>query len=305
MLLASLILAAAAAAPLSQGVEISPAVAAVAGRHGSNLPPEAVKELERLETEGDRTAAALLGELYMLSSRPDWARGCTHSERAGRHASALHNLATCHFLGKGRPRDLPRARTLYQQASDMGFAKAACALGNMLIAGQGGEPDVVRGLDLCRRAADAGEADAQTDYGGYLLIGRHIAKDAVRARHYLSLAAERKQANAAFLLGHIYWNGDGVERDRTKAASWWTIAHEGGRPDAAHFIGREAIGRMKAAHEAGRRIPDAALEDAEKWMRIAAEIDPDPGKRANAAEQVETISALRAARRRNAGGEAD
>jgi TPR repeat protein len=175
----------------------------------------------------------------------------------------------------------------------------------MLIAGQGGDVDVARGLDLCRRAADAGEPDAQTDFGGYLLTNRHMPKDAVLARRYLEAAAAKRQRNAAFLLGHIYWNGDGIERDRTKAASWWTVAHEGGRPDAAHFIGREAIGRMKAAHEAGMPIPDAALEDAEKWMRIAAKIDPDPGKRANAAEQVETISALRAARRRNGSGRPD
>src|SRR5687767_50224 len=157
MWLASLILAAggAGAAPLSQDVEISPAVAAVAGKHGSKFPPEAVKELEALEAGGDRTAAALLGEIHMFANRPDWARGCAHSEKAGLHASALHNLATCHFLGKGRPRDLARARSLYGQASELGFAKAACALGNMLIAGQGGEPDIARGLELCRQAADA------------------------------------------------------------------------------------------------------------------------------------------------------
>ncbi|MGZ8997579.1 MAG: tetratricopeptide repeat protein [Allosphingosinicella sp.] len=293
MLLAGLILAATAAAPpLSSDVEVSDAVIALSVRYGRDFPPEALKELEALQVAGDRTAAALLGELYMLT-----ARGCDYSEKAGRHASALHNLATCYFLGKGRPRDPVKARALYGQASEIGFAKAACAFGNMLIEGQGGDADVARGLDLCRQAADAGEPDAQTDYGGYLLTNRHMPKDAVRARHYLRLAADRKQANAAFLLGHIYWNGDGIEQDRVKAAQWWTIAHEGGRRDAAHHIGREAIGRLRAAHDQGKPISDAILEDAEKWMRIAAETDPDPGKRANATQQLGTIAALRSARR--------
>lgn len=284
MWLAALIFTA-TAPPWSSVVEVSPAVSAIASKHGEEFSPGAVKELEVLEAAGDRTAAALLGELLMftdLAGPRDWTRGCDYAEKAGRHASALHNLATCYFLGQGRPRDPARARSLYGQASDMGFAKAACALGNMLVAGQGGEVDIARGLDLCRQAADAGEPDAQTDYGIYLLSGRYIPKDAVQARHYLALAGAKKQANAASLLGKIYWNGDGVERDRAKAAQWWKIAFEGGRIDAAGLLGLEAMTRIATAKEAGRPIPATDVAEARRWLEIAAEKHPDEAEREKA-----------------------
>jgi TPR repeat protein len=251
--------------------------------------------LERLEAAGDRTASALLGEYHMVTSPQDWTEACDHSERAGRHASALHNVATCYFLGNGRPRDLAKARIFYEHAADIGFAKAACALGNMLIAGQGGDADVARGLDLCRRAADAGEPDAQTDYGGYLLTGQHMPKDAVLARRYLEAAAAKHQRNAAFLVGQIYWNGDGIERDRTKAALWWTIAYEGGRIDAARQLGVEALSRIMSAVEAAQPVPEAAVRDAEHWLGIAAQKDPDPARRANANELLTGMRAIVAA----------
>lgn len=294
MLLTGLILAAAAAAPvpLSDDAVISPAVQRVAGPHGIKLPPEALVELGRLEAAGDPTASALLGEFHMMANPPDWSRACDHHEKAGRHASALHNLATCFFLGNGRPRDLTRARMLYGQASDLGFAKAACAFGNMLIAGQGGSKDAARGLDLCRRAADTGEPDAQTDYGGYLLTGQYMKKDAVTARRYLAAAAAKRHANASYLLGQIYWNGDGVGKDRAEAARWWKVAHEAGRPDAAFMIGMEAIIRIADARKANRPIPAEALTDAETWLKVAETREPNPDKRKEATELLEAVAAL-------------
>ena len=295
MLLTGLILAAAAATPvpLSDDVEISPAVRRVAGPHGTKLPPDAVTELERLEAAGDRTASALLGEYQMVANPRDWTRACDHHEKAGRHASALHNLATCHFLGNGRPRDLARARLLYEQASDLGFAKAACAFGNMLIAGQGGSKDAARGLDLCRRAADTGEPDAQTDYGGYLLTGQDMPKDAVLARRYLAAAAAERHANASYLLGQIYWNGDGVGKDRAEAVRWWKVSHEAGRPDAAFMIGIEAILRIADARKANRPIPADALSDAETWLKIAETGEPNPDKRKEASGLLQAVAALK------------
>jgi TPR repeat protein len=299
MFLAGLILAATAAAPpLSTDVGISAAVRAVVERHGKEFPPAAVKELEALQRAGDGTAAALLGELLLftdLAGPRDWTKGCDYAEKAGRHGSALHNLATCHFLGQGRPRDMARARELYGQASELGFAKAACALGNMLIAGQGGDRDAGRGLELCKRAADTGEPNAQTDYGGYLLTNQHLPKDAVLARHYLAAAAAKRQRNAAFLLAQIYWNGDGVERDRATAAQWWAVAYEGGRVDAARHLGAEALSRVMTAVEAARPVPEAAIKDAEHWLGIAAEKDPDPAEREKAKVRLTGMRAIVAA----------
>ena len=294
MLLASLFLAAAVPLTESGGNAASPAVVAIVGKHGIDLPPEGMKAVEALDLAGDRTATALLGEILMR--RRDYARGCDYAEKAGHQSGAIHNLATCHFLGQGRPKDLERARALYAEAAEMGFAKAACAYGNMLMAGQGGPPDVARGLDLCRRAADAGEPDAQTDYGGYLLIGRYAARDAVLARRYLERAAAKRHANASFLLGQIYWNGDGVERDRAEAVRWLRVAHEGGRPDAGFLIATEIIGRLVDAGRAKKPVPVSLVEEAEMWLRIAAERDPDSGKRSEAGQLLAEVAAMRRAR---------
>jgi TPR repeat protein len=292
MLLAALILA--ASAPLVQMPQsvVSPEARAIAGKHGIDLPAEAVAALEKLAAGGDKSAAALLGEYLTYkgqASGSDLTRACDFSEQAGAFPTALHNLANCHFYGNGRPRDFARARTLYGQAMDLGLAKSACALGNMLIAGQGGDKDEARGLGLCRSAADAGDADAQTDYGGYALTGQGMAKDSVLARQYLSLAAEKKQRNAAFLLGQIYWNGDGIAADRKEAVRWWTVAFEAGRSDAARLIAGEAIGRIDVAVRAKQKPPADAVTDAGRWLKISAEQDPDPANRAKAAELLELL----------------
>jgi uncharacterized protein len=295
MFLPGIVLAVAATAHLSSDVEISPAVSAVIAKYERDFGLEAEQELEALRAGGDKTAAAALGELLMLPTRaggPDFTRSCDYSEAAGRHASALHNLATCHFTGDGRPRNLTRARELYGQAVDLGFAKAACALGNMLIGGDGGPPEPDRGLDLCRRAADVGEPDAQTDYGGYLLTGQYLAKDAVAARRYLSLAAEEGHRNAAFLLGQIHWNGDGTNKDVAEAAKWWLVAYKGGRNDAARLLGRAALAPIIADLQAKRPIPIAGIEEAKHWFRIAAEKDPDPEQRRKAAEMMSNLEVL-------------
>jgi uncharacterized protein len=288
-------LLASAAPVLSEKVEVSPAVTALVQKHRSTPGPRLESELEALEKSGDASAAVLLGELLLMPNRaggPDYRRSCDHSERGGQHPEGLHNLGTCYFKGSGRPVDLARARDLYRRAADQGYAKSACAYGNMLVGGLGGPADVARGIDLCRRAADAGVADAQTDYGGYLLTNQHVAKDAVQARRYLEPAAAKGHANAAFLLGQIYWNGDGVEKDLPQAAIWWITAYEGGRADAAFLIGNAAMKIVVEGALTKREAPTVAIDQARKWLAIAAREDPAEEKRQRAKEQMGLLEEL-------------
>jgi TPR repeat protein len=227
---------------------------------------------------------AALASLLQPTTAPTAAGLCDVLERKqDRTPIELHELATCLFRGEGRPRDLARARALYREAADRGFARAQCALGNMMIQGEGGPTDVAGGLALCRRAAEAGEPHAQTDFGNYLLMGQVMPKDAVEARRWYTLAARQGQANAAFVLGQIYWNGDGVAQDRGEAARWWRVAHEGGRPEAIYLLAREAMMRFAAG---GRdNVDPAAAEEALGWFTLAAERDPSPANRQDAVEK--------------------
>jgi uncharacterized protein len=299
LLFGGLLFLAASTAPLSSDVKISPAVQAVATKYGKDFGPKAEQELQTLLANGDRTAAALLGELLMMPDRPggqDFARSCEYSEKAGRHASALHNAATCYFLGNGRTLDLKRARELYGQAADMGYAKAACALGNMLVRGDGGPADPARGVELCRQAADTGIPDAQTDYGGYLLTNKYVPKDAITARRYLTLAAEKGQRNAAFLLAQIYWNGDGVKKSVPDAAAWWITAYDNGRPDAAFWVGNAASSLIAEAAKAKKPVANFVIDQAKKWLSIAAEQDPELDQRETAKKQLALLEQLLAGR---------
>jgi TPR repeat protein len=293
-IIAALLLSADAPA-LSMKVEISPAVMALGQKYGKAPSAQFERDLETLEKAGDRTAAVLLGELLMMPEHPggpDYARSCDHSEAGGQHPEGLQNLATCYFKGSGRPQDLAKARELYRQAAEQGYAKAACAYGNMLIKGGGGPTNVASGLDLCRRAADAGVSDAQADYGGYLLTNQYLPKDAIKARHYLSLAAAQGQANAAFLLGQIYWNGDGVEKNVPQAAMSWITAYDGGRLDAAFLIGNAALSLVVDAARTKQPVRDVVIEQAKKWLGIATKTDPDPKKREHATEELTLLEEL-------------
>jgi TPR repeat protein len=238
-------------------------------------------KLEELARSGRTDAAEVLGE--MLSNGPadldDDAKGtCDWFEIAARdRADGRHNLAVCYEHGQGGKVDLPRAARLYGEASDMGFAKAKCALGTMLVAGKGVPIDAKRGVALCTEAAEAGGPDAQADVGDFYLMGQGVPQDYAKAAFWYEKAAAQKQANAAFLLGQMYWNGDGVTKDHARSAELWRIAYDGGRPDAPFLLGREAVNRA-LADKSG--VMDAkALEEAIGWMELAAESDPNPEHR--------------------------
>lgn len=295
MLIAALLLAGSIEVSPQPRIPISADVQAIVDEHGKDFGPEAETKLRQLSAIGDQSASALLGELLMMPGRiggPDYQYSCEYSERAGRFSSALHNLATCYFLGNGRPKDLAKARDLYRQAAELGFPKAKCAYGNMLVHGQGGPADPERGVELCHQAADTGLPDAQTDYAGYLLTGKHVPKDAAKARTYLLPAAEKGQANAAYLLAQTYWNGDGVEKDVPQAAIWWITAYEGGRKDAAFRIGMAALNLVVEGAKADRKAPTAAIGQARKWLAIASREDPDAAQRKKAEEMLALLESL-------------
>ncbi|MDP9423530.1 MAG: sel1 repeat family protein [Pseudomonadota bacterium] len=263
------------------GIKISPDVMDITKKYADGFGPQAEAELRTLSRLGDSSASALLGELLMMRDRiggPDFAGSCDYSEKAGQFSSALHNLATCYFLGNGRPKDLTKSRDLYRQAAELGFPKAKCAYGNMLVRGDGGPAEAARGVDLCRQAADTGLPDAQTDYAGYLLTGKHVPKDAVRARTYLQPAAEKGHANAAFLLAQIYWYGDGIEKNVPQAAIWWLTAYEKGRKDAAFWVGAAGFNQVLEGAKNKEPVASVFIDQARKWLAIASREDPDPKK---------------------------
>jgi len=254
--------------------------------------------LDALGSKGDDSALELLGEIYSgaFALEQDSFKACSYFERVKQvRPDTLHNLATCFYSGDGRPKDYTRARSLYKQAAELGYPKAKCAYGNMLIAAEGGERDVDQGLALCREAAETGLADAQADLAGYFLLGKVVAKDAVEARKWFLAAAQQKHANASFVLAQIYWNGDGVDKNREEAEKWWRISHQAGRKDASFHLGRAAIATMFSY--VGEKITGIDLKKmgaAREWFKLANTNAYEPEQRAEAGKMLVMLDELSA-----------
>lgn len=279
--------------PASYTSEMTPATRAAYEQHKDAAPAELLAALEELAQAGDFSAVEFLGETYgfgLFGQAVDSSRACDLFERAAPHrADAAHNFATCLYTGRARSQDMPAARQWYTRAAEGGWTTSLCGLGNMLIKGEGGESDRPAGLALCRIAAERGDRDAQTDLGGYLLLGEVVERDPVEARRWLERAARQRQANAAYLLAQIYWNGDGIDKEPAFARQWWEVAHERGRPDAAFRIVQTILARMTANPEAFNR---AYLPEAITWAEIAAEREPDPARRSQAADLLASFRRL-------------
>lgn len=285
-----------ASPPAPYVANVSPEARAAYEQSKDASPAEIVAALRAVAEGGDRSATEFLGEIYafgLFGMAEDDRTACDLFESVAEHRpDSAHNFATCFFSGQGRPKDMPAAREWYARASEGGWPKAHCALGNMLIRGQGGEGDVANGLELCRLAANLGDADAQTDLGGYLLLGKVTRKNVLAARVWLERAAAQGHANAAFLLGQIHWKGDGTPRDTVAAGNRWRQAYEAGRPDAAFWVLQAIVSGMTKQHGVEGRIDRAALPEAIAWAELASQRDPDPSRRRQAADLLREMKQL-------------
>ena len=225
---------------------------------------------------------------------PDIPALCSRLAEDGPQSAAdYHNLATCYYAGVSVERDLPRARSLYEQAAERGHGKAQCALGRMLMRGEGGDDDATRGRILCEAGAEDGDADAQAELGRLFLAGEFgVERDLDTARRWLLRAAEQGQGEAALLLGQMYWNrGDGG-RDAAATERWGTIAYEAGQASAALLVGRALLFELSEAGSPDEADP-AEVDRAIVWFERAAEVEPLPDQRQLAVRQLANLRDIR------------
>lgn len=81
--------------------------------------------------------------------------------------------------GRGGPRDLPRARTLYQRACDGGELESCKNLGFLFDTNV--PPDRARAAALYQRACDGGVLEACNNLANLYLGGDGVARDLERA----------------------------------------------------------------------------------------------------------------------------
>ncbi|WP_240529982.1 SPOR domain-containing protein [Novosphingobium sp. PC22D] len=127
-------------------------------------------------------------------SAGDYPRAVKEWERPAREgdADAMFNLAQAYKLGRGVPRDLTKAESLYEQAAAKGHLGAA-------------------------------------DNYGLLLFQRG---ERAKAMPFIIAAADRGDPRSQYLLGLAYFNGDNVPRDWVRAYALVSLAQQAGLDQA-------------------------------------------------------------------------
>lgn len=182
----------------------------------------------------------------------------TRAADAG-NAQAQFNLAVLHARGAGVPRDLTKARALYERAREGGVHTAARALVYYLWNGAGGPEDRARSLRLLSEAEQANGLDAEglASLGHHYWFGWGVQVDKTRALTYLRRAASGGYAHANVQLGEAA-AGEGRH---TEANDYYRKAARAGSGDAAYALYQAYMyGRGVAKDEA----------QAIDWLRRAA-----------------------------------
>ena len=161
---------------------------------------EAVKELEKLWSEGYTVAAHQLGKFY----RDD--------------------LSTL--------RDHGKAELWFRLSAEAGNDFSEYALGKLLLT-QERTREAMRWLG---KAADHGNQFARYRLGKIYLTGESVTKDVQRALEYLTASAEQGNQFAQYTLGKLYLLGRDVKKDREQAREWLTRSADQGNEYAQFFL---------------------------------------------------------------------
>lgn len=97
-------------------------------------------------------------------------------------------LGLLHEEGRGVPKDLRRAETLYRQASSKGDANAMNQLALLIDSGRASTADPGEAVRLFRKAAEKGNGLAAYNLGLMLREGRGTRKDWPQAAYWLACA---------------------------------------------------------------------------------------------------------------------
>lgn len=138
-------------------------------------------------------------------------------------------LARLLRLGLGVPRDLPRARSIYEAIAKKG--PPPYELGLMLELGQGGPVDLKRAIAIYRKAADERSQEAMFRLGVLHEEGRGVKRDFKRANHWYHEVLKNETAEggpeadatheARYRLGRMLEEGRGASKDLKAAVDYY------------------------------------------------------------------------------------
>jgi uncharacterized protein len=130
---------------------------------------------------------------------------CFSAVYAQTDAAALTDSANAYFAGKGVAQDDTRAAALYQEAADMGYARAMHNLGFMYAEGRGVPQDEFKAIDLYRAAMAQSYVPAITSLGIAYAEGRGVSLEPTTAKTLLQKAATAGDKRAKDYLAQAKW----------------------------------------------------------------------------------------------------
>lgn len=152
--------------------------------------------LRRAAGQGLALAQNKLGDLYWEEGNFIKAKEWYSRAAAQEDPFALNSLGVMYDEGLGVLQDAPRARELFNRASDKGLYQAQFNLAEMYYKGRGGEQNLRKARELYLKAAAQGHLEAQN------------------------------------MAGLMYYLGEGGEPELKLAKTWWEKAAAQGHDDA-------------------------------------------------------------------------
>jgi hypothetical protein len=214
--------------------------ACAASQPGDTAPPEGCDAVFRVELSAIDTTGPLDGTPRPLGGQldppgPEPLRTCNTADTSDCEAqchqgeqNSCYTLGWMYENGRGVPRDLDRARSLYQGACVRRAASGCRGLGWLYTEGIGVPRDMGRGVAFYADACDAGDAESCSNLGHLYGTGEGLPRDYDRAFRFSRKGCDGGDPNGCNNLGVLAENGWGVAHDASRAAGHYRQACDGG-----------------------------------------------------------------------------
>lgn len=176
----------------------------------------------------------------------------------------LTTLAQKYYYGKGAPRNLRRAFSLYRQAAEKGNVDAMFIVGGMYKQGLGTNVNEAEAFKWLYSAAINGKSSKESEriLAQSFVTGQNVPQNYSEALHWYELAANGGDAEAQSELGFFYFSGKYIERDYEKAHVWFKNAAMNNYPLAQYNMG--------ILWYTGNGVPAVDTVQAYAWFNLAA-----------------------------------
>lgn len=175
---------------------------------------------------------------------------------------ALYRQANVLFEKRNNTADA-EAMKLYQQAADLGLAKAYGGLARGYIAGRGLPRDYDKAVQILPQAIGHDDGLGENCMGAILEYGWGKPMNPSEAVAWYQKAAELGFAGGQCNLARCYANGIGIPVNAAEAARWYLKAAEQGHVESEYWMGW--------LYQTAEGVPQRDVAESRKWYLKAAE----------------------------------